>query len=60
MTEWLYNRSHGVLLVVQFNGDGIVQKAGGRALRINGNASTPNPATQSTFGMKPDPFKFPE
>lgn len=60
LTEWLYNRSHGVLLVVQFNGDGIVQKAGGRALRINGNASTPNPATQSTFGMKPDPFKFPE
>ena len=31
--EWLYNRSNGVLLVVQFNSKGKVSKAGGRATK---------------------------
>ena len=33
--EWLYARSNGVLLVVQFNGKGKVSKAGGRAVKTN-------------------------
>ena len=31
--EWIYNRSNGVLLVVQFNAKGKVSKAGGRATK---------------------------
>ena len=37
--EWLYNRSNGVLLVVQFNAKGKVIKAGGRATKTT-NASS--------------------
>ena len=38
--EWLYNRSNGVLLVVQFNEEGIVKKAGGRAGKATGGRGT--------------------
>ncbi len=37
--EWLYNRSNGVLLVVRFNDDGIVTKAGGRATKAASGAT---------------------
>ena len=40
ITEWLYNRSNGVLLVVQFNEEGIVKKAGGRAGKATGGRGT--------------------
>lgn len=38
--EWIYNRSNGVLLVVQFDSDGIVKKAGGRAGKPNSAGGT--------------------
>lgn len=53
--EWLYNRSNGVLLVVEFDEDGIVKKAGGRAGKPS---STQTPATsrrlasQSSSGQR--------
>ena len=36
--EWLYTRSNGVLLVVQFNSKGKVLKAGGRSVKTNANS----------------------
>ena len=36
--EWLYTRSNGVLLVVQFNAKGKVSKAGGRAVKTNASS----------------------
>ena len=39
VNEWLYTRSNGVLLVVQFNAKGKVIKAGGRATKTT-NASS--------------------
>lgn len=36
--EWWYNRSNGVLLVVQFNEKGKVSKAGGRAVKTNASS----------------------
>jgi uncharacterized Zn finger protein len=36
--EWLYTRSNGVLLVVQFNAKGKVIKAGGRAVKTNASS----------------------
>lgn len=45
--EWLYNRSNGVLLVVQFDKDGIVTKAGGRANK-SGAAATGKATRRST------------
>ena len=38
--EWMYNRSNGVLLIVQFNEDGIVKKANARAGKASGGAAT--------------------
>lgn len=45
--EWLYNRSNGVLLVVQFNEEGVVKKAGGRAGKAGGNATVTRRAAAS-------------
>jgi hypothetical protein len=42
VVEWLYNRSNGVLLVVQFDEDGIVTKASGRAGKSGGPVVNPN------------------
>ena len=36
--EWLYTRSNGVLLVVQFNGKGKVIKAGGRSVKTDASS----------------------
>ena len=38
LREWLYTRSNGVLLVVQFNAKGKVSKAGGRLSKSNGSS----------------------
>ena len=62
LTEWLYNRSNGVTLVVQFNSEGLVKKAGGRALKwsTGGSKQTVSP-TKGSFGVKPgDSMLFPD
>ena len=50
--EWLYTRSNGVLLVVQFNSKGKVIKAGGRAVKTNANSgkNTANKSDRKTGG----------
>lgn len=50
VTEWLYKRSNGVLLVVQFNAKGKVIKAGGRATKTS-NASS-DKKTEKKAGSK--------
>lgn len=47
--EWMYNRSNGVLLIVQFNEDGIVKKANARAGKASGSAAT---STRRSAAMK--------
>ena len=48
--EWLYQRSNGVLLVVQFNSKGKVSKAGGRATKTTKttNASSNKKSSQNS------------
>ncbi len=50
VTEWMYPRSHSIL-VVQFNGDGIVTKAGARALGEK-NTKKRRMAEQSNSSMR--------
>ena len=42
LREWLYTRSNGVLLVVQFNGKGKVIKAAGRSVKTNASSGKKN------------------
>ena len=50
--EWHYNRSNGVILVVQFNAKGKVEKAGGRATKATKFYVTPNKNTAKTTSSK--------
>ena len=52
--EWLYNRSNGVLLVVRFDKDGIVTKAGGRANKgaVGGATGTRRSAAMKNSGAR--------
>ena len=44
--EWLYTRSNGVLLVVQFNSKGRVSKAAGRAVKTDASSSKKSKKTE--------------
>ena len=44
--EWLYTRSNGVLLVVQFDSKGRVSKAAGRAVKTNASSSKKSKNTE--------------
>ena len=52
--EWLYTRSNGVLLVVQFNGKGKVIKAGGRAVKTNASSGKKTTAKKDNSKTKND------
>ena len=56
--EWLYTRSNGVLLVVQFNSKGKVSKAGGRAVKTN--ASSGKKTAKKGSGGKSDKMSVEE
>ena len=56
--EWLYTRSNGVLLVVQFNAKGKVSKAGGRAVKTN--ASSGKKTAKKSNGGKSDKLSVEE
>ena len=49
--EWLYTRSNGVLLVVQFNSKGKVIKAGGRAVKTNASSGKKSSKKKSVGGI---------
>ena len=49
--EWLYARSNGVLLVVQFNSKGKVIKAGGRAVKTNASSGKKSSNKKSVGGI---------